>query len=315
MVRVLTGLTALLLTVAPAQAEDKFFLQDGQRVLFLGDSNTYAGGFINYLDAYLFTRFPDQKFELINLGLPSETASGLSEEDHPWPRPCVHERLDRALAKTKPHVVVICYGMNDGIYHPFSEDRFAKHKDGMTRLITKVKQASAKVVLMTPAPFDPLPLKDRVLPAGAENYSYKRPYKGYDEVLRRYADWLVSLKGKDWPVVDAHRSLRGMLDEKRKANPNFFFSGDGIHPNAEGHWLVFKGLLDTWHGPWNKDIDKQMRSPVLAKLVAERQRLLGLAWLTDVGHKRPDMPKGLPLAEAKRKAAELEARIRALVRN
>src|SRR2546421_11640414 len=100
---------ALLLTGASGRAE--FFLRDGQRVVFLGDSNTFAGGFIAYLDAYLFTRFPDQKFELLNLGLPSETVSGQSEPDHPYPRPDVHERLDRVLAKTQPNIVAACHGM------------------------------------------------------------------------------------------------------------------------------------------------------------------------------------------------------------
>src|SRR5207237_689024 len=111
-----TGLLVLL--PSPGRAAEPFALRDGQRVLFLGDSNTFTGQFIAYLDAYLFTRFPGQKFELINLGLPSETVSGLSEPDHPYPRPNVHDRLERALAEAKPEVVFACYGMNDGIYYP-----------------------------------------------------------------------------------------------------------------------------------------------------------------------------------------------------
>src|SRR5258708_27951192 len=128
MIRYLTPCLAFALVVAPAvRAQDKFFLHDGQRVVFLGDSNTFAGHYIAYLDAYLFTRFPECKYELLNLGLPSETACGLSEPDHPYPRPDVHERLDRVLAKTKPDVVVLCYGRNDGTYYPFGEDRFTKY--------------------------------------------------------------------------------------------------------------------------------------------------------------------------------------------
>jgi hypothetical protein len=50
----------------------------------------------------------------------------------------------------------------------------------------------------------------------------------------------------------------------------------------------------------------------LAALNAERQLLLGRAWLDHVGHQRPDTPKGLPLAEAEEKAAALEERIREL---
>jgi hypothetical protein len=61
-----------------------------------------------------------------------------------------------------------------------------------------------------------------------------------------------------------------------------------------------------------KDLSTNRRSAELWKLVAERQRLFGLAWLTDVGHKRPDTPKGIPLEEAQKKAAELEKQIRKL---
>ena len=34
-------------------------------------------GFIQDIEAYLFTRFPDRRFEIINLGLSDETDSGL----------------------------------------------------------------------------------------------------------------------------------------------------------------------------------------------------------------------------------------------
>src|SRR5207245_9870562 len=127
--RFLSAPAPLFSLTVPCRAADLFLLQDGQRVVFLGDSNTFAGQYIAYLDAYLYTRFPDKKFELLNLGLPSETVSGLSEPDHPYPRPCIFERLDRILEKTKPDIVVACYGMNDGIYHPFSVQRFKNSED------------------------------------------------------------------------------------------------------------------------------------------------------------------------------------------
>src|SRR5438132_4669375 len=114
--RTFLAFTLLLLPTTLARADEPFPLKDGQRVVFLGDSNTYAGKYIAYLDAYLCTRFPDKRFELINLGLPSETVTGLSEPDHPYPRPNIHDRVERALTLAKPDVVVICYGMNDGIY-------------------------------------------------------------------------------------------------------------------------------------------------------------------------------------------------------
>ena len=48
----------------------------------LGDSITYAGGYAEDIEAYYVTRFPEQHFEFVNVGLSSETVSGLSEEGH-----------------------------------------------------------------------------------------------------------------------------------------------------------------------------------------------------------------------------------------
>ena len=52
----------------------------------------------------------------------------------------------------------------------------------------------------------------------------------------------------------------------------------------------------------------------LLKLVRQRQEILRDAWLTATGHKRPGINKGLPLAEARRRAATMEKEIRALVK-
>jgi len=73
--RFVLSLLLLSITTTMVSAGEGFLLKDGQRIVFLGDSNTYAGKYIAYLDAYLCTRFPDKRFELINLGLPSETVS------------------------------------------------------------------------------------------------------------------------------------------------------------------------------------------------------------------------------------------------
>jgi hypothetical protein len=41
-------------------------------------------------------------------------------------------------------------------------------------------------------------------------------------------------------------------------------------------------------------------------------RTLGDAWLAEIGHRRPGGTPGLPLPEAKAKAAQIEEQIRAL---
>ena len=84
-------------------------LPNGGKILFLGDSITYAGGYVEAIDAALFLLAPDKTYTLLNVGLPSETVSGLTEPNHAggaFPRPDLHERLDRVLAAIKPDVVV-----------------------------------------------------------------------------------------------------------------------------------------------------------------------------------------------------------------
>ena len=98
-----------------------------KRILFLGNSITWAGNYVNDVEAYLRVQYPKRQLEFINVGLSSETVSGLSEPGHAggsFPRPDLHERLSRVLKQTKPDLVFACYGMNDGIYMPFDNERF-----------------------------------------------------------------------------------------------------------------------------------------------------------------------------------------------
>jgi len=406
--RYLLPLGLFLLLPLSGQAAEPFLLKNGQRVLFLGDSNTAAGRFIAYLDGYLCTRFPKDRFELINLGLSSETVTGLSEAEHPFPRPNVHDRVARALEITKPDIVVLCYGMNDGIYSPFDAGRFEKYQQGILQLIEKIEKAGAKAIVMTPAPFDPKPLKDKVIPKNAEKHSYLRPYEKYDdEVLTRYSEWLVTLREKKYIVVDAHAALLKHLEAMRKTDANYRVSGDGIHPDSNGHLVIFLELLEALHGPalvheeagshdagkefkfadfvfssplplpvdpgWKKGVlvlervaeranrfrlryanvkgklnlleqhnveqDKKTetlavvdaadlakgvdlspykelpinrRAAEVGLLIQQKRKLLDAAWLSHVGHTRPNTPKGLPLEEAKTKAAVLDESIRKL---
>ncbi len=279
------------------------------RILFMGDSITHAGHYIAWIETQL--RMNQKKgpyAELINLGLPSETCSGLSEPDHPFPRPDVHERLERALEKVKPDIVFACYGMNDGIYYPFSEERFEAYRKGIAEIIRKVKKSGAKLVLMTPPAFDPLPLKKKgkLLPLGAEKYAWFSIYEGYDDVLKKYSDWLLTQRDKAM-VIDLHTPVTKYVEAKRKKDPDFTMSPDGVHVNNEGHVVLAKAILTAARVNFGGDPDSE-----LLKLVDQKTRLLHDAWLSDVGHKRPGVKAGLPLKEAQKKAAELEVKIRQL---
>ncbi|MCG6156068.1 SGNH/GDSL hydrolase family protein [Rubinisphaera margarita] len=292
---------------ARAEAPPAFPL-DAERILFLGDSITHAGGYIAYVEAELRLQGLSPRPELINLGLSSETCTGLSEPDHPFPRPDVHERIDRALKKLKPDVVVACYGMNDGIYYPFAEDRFKEYQAGIRSIVEKAHAAGAKAIILTPPPFDSHPVKEKTRPAGAEEYAYYAPFEGYDNVLSRYSDWLQQSKIGAEMVIDLHTPLNAYTQAERKKDSDFTLAPDGVHCNRVGHRMIADQILSAWNISSRSEIPDQ-----LFDLIHHKQRILHDAYLSDVGHKRPSVKPGLPVEEAKNKAAELDEQIRTLV--
>jgi lysophospholipase L1-like esterase len=167
-----------LIHAAGLSQAQSLFSPNIHRVVFLGNSITYAGGYVTYIEAYCRLLYPAQSIEFINVGLPSETVSGLSEEGHAdgkFPRPDLHERLARVLSLTKPDLVFASYGMNDGIYLPFDKDRFRKFQDGINWLHDEVSKTGAQIIHLTPPVYDEL----------------KGDKKGYALVLDRYSDWLL----------------------------------------------------------------------------------------------------------------------------
>lgn len=284
-----------------------------KRVVFLGNSITYAGQYVTAIDIYYRSHYPDQPLEFINVGLPSETVSGLSEDGHAggkFPRPDLHERLARVLAQTKPDLVFASYGMNDGIYLPFDEGRFTKFKDGIEWLHTEVTKTGASIIHLTPPVYDDL----------------KGGQPGYGAVLDRYSDWLLSQKtAKNWTVIDVHYPMKQFLDAHRKMDSTYAITGfalaeDGIHPGDVGHWIMAKTILRDLGAKAvaaAPNLQSAMASvpngTQIIKLITERQTLMKDAWLTATGHKRPGMSIGLPLNEAKAKAAAIDAQLKALI--
>lgn len=271
-----------------------------KKVLFLGNSITYAGQYIVDIEAYCTLNYPAQKIEFINMGLPSETVSGLSEPGHAggkFPRPDLHERLDRVMALVRPDVVFACYGMNDGIYLPFDRERFDKFKDGINWLHDKYVKAGIRIVHLTPPVYDEL----------------KGGKKGYAAVLDKYSDWLLKQrKSKKWEVADIHYPMKKYLQD------GITLANDGIHPGEEGHWIMAKALL-LYLGEKKSETATDLLSATdhpketeIFKLIVRKQSMMKDAWLTASGHKRP-MKAGLPLTEAREKAAEIDRQIEVLM--
>ncbi len=231
-------------------------------ILFLGDSITAAGGYVRIIGAELARKNPAAPPRVINKGRGSETVSDLSEAYHPGRRPCLFARLDAEMAQVKPAWVVACYGINDGIYHPFSEKRLAAYQAGVEKLITKVNASGARLILLTAPPYakpgpafpegtDAAAREKLLAKANAEaeaeaekdpnKFGYRTPYAYYDEVMARHAKWLLSLneaKDKNVTVIDLRTPMLAKLTETHGRDP--------IHPNGVGHAIMAEAFLKQW---------------------------------------------------------------------
>lgn len=266
------------------------------RVLFLGDSITYDGRWATGVESALRRVPAYAEAEIANVGLPSETSSGLSEPGHAggqFPRPCVHERLGRVLGGFRPTLVIACYGMNDGIMQPADRERMAAYERGMTRLRDEIVQSGARVVFLTP----PLFRVDRP----------ETDVAGYDRVLDGFAAWLVGRRAAGWEVVDVRAALRTEVARAKAENPGFVYAKDGIHPDDTGHRFIAAAVCA---GLWPLlELPGEPRVATGGEFARLRgaHDLLKLAWLGETRFQRPGIPEGLPVAEARVRAARLRA--------
>ena len=293
----------LFFTLFPANSQSTITIpEEVDKILFLGNSITYSGQYISYIEAYLTLQYPERKLEFINMGLPSETVSGLSEPNHAqgkFPRPDLKERLHRILSKVKPDLVFANYGINDGIYLPFDDERFQKFKDGILWMHNEVVKTGADIIHLTPTVYDGIDANV------------------YDNVMNIYSDWLISRRNTaNWKIIDIHDPMKRQLQEQRLQNPKFTFAADGVHPNKNGHGVIAKQVLIDLGEDIASDsitIETAIASfengKQVMELIEKRQAITKDAWLSAIGHKRPGMSQGIPLEKAQQKTKQLEKQL------
>jgi len=295
-----------------AQAKAAAMLRGVHRIVFLGDSITQAGDYVADCECWLLAH--GFQIEVLNLGLASETVSDLTPGENAshlksfgFGRPFLSDRLDRALAATKPDLLFACYGMNDGGSLPPDAAGTKRFAEAITHLRDAAAKAGVKrVVICTP------PVQDAKGDA-------KQQF--HDENLARYTTWLLSKRADGWDVVDIHTPMRRALDEDRAKNPAFQFAADGVHPGREGHWLTTREILTQFFGAKLDGVTSAedffpAHGAEIRKLVQERMAILFDAYMTQIPHKRPGVPggpgakPGPSIAEATVKAVEIAKRIK-----
>lgn len=284
-----------ILSLFPMASASEKLLEGRKTILILGDSITQAGDYVTAFDAWLVKKFPEKRFTVINAGVSSETISGLSEDNHAggkFPRPDLHERLERVLEKAKPDLIIACYGMNCGIYKELDEERAARFREGNVKLRAAAEKYKAEIVHVTPPIFD----------------NKGRPGFDYDTVLDAYSGWMVKQRENGWHVVDLHSEMRKKVDQARASDPKFTVQKDGVHPDGAGHWMMAQSLISYFGDPASAQLASvnDLLDPAKLAAIKQRMQLYQKAIHAETKPLRPGVPQGGNLESATAAAKALE---------
>jgi hypothetical protein len=241
----LLTLLASVSLLSPLGASD-FFVHDGDRVVFLGDSITEQRLYTTYIEAYTLSRHPTWKLEFRNVGWGGDTAwlrmryhtdeqqlfAADEESQSKMIQASVDSGLKRDVLPLKPTVVTVDFGMNDHSYQALRPDILRAYVSSQTQIARELAANGARVAFITPQPIEekrPDPDQD------VKNISLK----AFSEALRGVASQEHALFADEFdPYMQAMMGSHGTIG-----------GGDSVHPGPAGHtimaWAILKALGAT----------------------------------------------------------------------
>ena len=193
------------------------------RIVFQGDSITDAGrdkrnfrdmgrGYPHYAANYLRAAHPDVDFDFINLGISGNRTDQL------------FDRLYSDAIALEPDIISILIGIND-VWHRYGGSRIettdAQIELNYRSILERLrKQTNAKIVMLCPFLLD-----------CDDKEQIREDLKTVLPIVRRLAD----------EFADVFVPLDEYFEEALKTQPEpKHFSGDGVHPNANGSDFIGK---------------------------------------------------------------------------
>ncbi len=212
----------------------QFFLKSGDTVVFYGDSITAQDLYTQCIELYAVTRFPDMRVHFFGAGVGGDRVSGGGGGD-------ADLRLSRDVYSHHPSVITIMLGMNDGGYHPASNETEDAYLKGYEHLLTSFHEAvpRARVVVLGPSPFDDI-TRPPTFPGG------------YNSVMKHFADLDQTLaREHGYYFVNLNSPVQSLLESAQALDPFFarLILPDRVHPEAIGHWAMAEAVLKAWNAP------------------------------------------------------------------
>ncbi len=215
-------------------ATTHFYLRDGDRVVFYGDSITDQRLYTTYIESYCVSRFPKKHFTFTHSGWGGDRVTGGGGGP-------VDLRLDRDLFAYHPTVVTICLGMNDGSYRAFDQNIFNTYIQGYRHILDRIIKEipGVRITLVTASAYDDV--------TRAPGFT-----GGYNATLTAYGEAIKSL-GREYglTVADTNAPLVAMLARAEVADPTLapLIIKDRVHPGSGGHVVMAAAVLKAWNAP------------------------------------------------------------------
>jgi lysophospholipase L1-like esterase len=218
----------LIVTSAKGQ---EFYLHNGDRVTFYGDSITAQRLYTQDIEAFVDTRYPMLNVSFHNAGVPGDRVSGGYAGD-------AATRVARDVAPVKPTVLTVMLGMNEGGYTAFNPDVLPPFLSGYAELLKLLRQAApgARITLLENTSYDEV--------------THGTEFAGYMETTTRIAESTLSLVAREKvEVIDTNTPVKQLLLAAAATEPKLasLLIRDRIHPGDAAHWIIAATMMKAWH--------------------------------------------------------------------
>ena len=216
----------LFFIVSSTFSQNLHLFNEGERVVFLGNSITDGGHYHSFIWLYYMTRYPDRNIHVLNAGVGGNTVLDL------------YKRLDGDVFSKNPTTLVVTFGMNDSGYFEyngdngaeFGEAKYQETHENFKLMEGRLKGLSAtKIVMMGGSPYD-----------GSAEIEDNTALKGKNEVMQRIVAFQKkSAEENNWEFLDLNEPMTAINRKYQENDPGFTICGlDRIHPENDGHMVM-----------------------------------------------------------------------------
>jgi lysophospholipase L1-like esterase len=208
-----------------------FYLHNGDRVTFYGDSITAQRYYTRDIQDFVETRYPTLQVTYHNAGVPGDKATGGYAGD-------AATRVERDVTPWNPTVITVMLGMNDGDYVPPDPKIFGEYQAGYERLLGMLHTAAphARMTLLENTPYDEI--------------THGTEFTGYMATTEQNAKATPALGQREGlPVVDDYSPVQQLLERAKTADPSLasLLVIGRIHPSEPLHWVMAESAMKAWH--------------------------------------------------------------------